>query len=91
MMKKPWLSAILNFFLAGPGTFYNGRRKPLGVALTLAAIGLTYVELNVQTLDTTLWGVMFVSVFLMNTFLAIDGYQEARAINEALNEAHAVS
>lgn len=77
-MKKPWLSAILNFFLMGLGYVYNGRRVPLGAALTVGALLLTYVE---QNLTGTLWTVMFCAVFLNNTFLAIDGYSEANAIN----------
>jgi uncharacterized membrane protein len=80
-MKMPWLAAILNFFLMGAGTLYNGRRVPLGAALTVGAVLLTYVELSLQSLNQTLWAIMFCAVFLNNTFLAIDGYQEARAIN----------
>lgn len=77
-MKKPWLAAVLNFFLMGLGTAYNGRRLPLGLALTVGAVLLTYVE---QNLTGTLWGVMFCAVMLNNTFLAIDGYTEAQSIN----------
>ncbi len=79
-MKMPWLAAILNFFFMGAGTLYNGRRVPLGAALTVGALLLTYVEMNLQTLNQTLWAVMFCAVLLNNTFLAIDGYQEARSI-----------
>ena len=82
-MKKPWLSALLNFFFMGPGYIYNGRRAALGVGWTLAAFALTYVELQVQTLNTTLYGIMFAAVFLANTCFAIDGYREAKAINVA--------
>lgn len=77
-MKKPWLSAVLNFFLMGLGYVYNGRRVPLGAALTVGALLLTYVE---QNLTGNLWLAMFCAVFLNNTFLAIDGYSEAKAIN----------
>ena len=80
-MKRPWLAAVLNFFFMGPGTLYNGRRKLFGAALTLGAIALTYVEFNLQGLDTTLWGIMFAAIFLLNTFFAIDGWREAKAIN----------
>ena len=80
-MKLPWLAAILNFFFMGAGTAYNGRRVPLGLALTVGALLLTYVEMNIQTLAPNLYWVMFGAVFLNNTFLAIDGYQEAQAIN----------
>lgn len=80
-MKKPWLAALLNFFLMGLGTAYNGRRVPLGLALTVGALLLTYVEQNLQALSSTLYWTMFAGVFLNNTFLAMDGYQEATAIN----------
>ena len=82
-MKKPWLAALLNFFFMGPGTFYNGRRRLFGAALTLGAIGLTYVEFSIRPLNTTLWAIMFACVLLLNTFFAIDGWREAQAINEA--------
>ena len=80
-MKKPWISAVLNFFLMGPGTFYNGRRKLLGVALTIGAVVLTYVELQLRTQAPSLFPLMFVAVFVVNTALAYDGYLEAQRIN----------
>ncbi len=83
-MKNPWIAAVLNFFLMGPGTVYNGRRKALGVALTIGAIALTYVELNLRSAAPNLYPIMFVAVFLINTFLAIDGYREARMINQEM-------
>ena len=81
-MKRPWLAAVLNFFFMGPGTIYNGRRKLFGLALTIGAIGLTYVEFSIQNLNQTLWAIMFGCIFLMNTFFAIDGWREAKMINE---------
>jgi hypothetical protein len=82
-VKKPWLAALLNFFFMGPGTLYNGKRVALGAALTVSAIVLTYVELNVQTQAPTLYPFMFGAVFLMNTFFAIDGFREAKELNSA--------
>ena len=79
-MKKPWLAALLNFFFMGPGTLYVGRRKALGGALTVAALALTYVELQLQDANPLLHHVMFGAVLLMNTFLAIDGYLEAQRL-----------
>ncbi len=80
-MKKPWLAALLNFFFMGPGTLYVGQRKALGAGLTASALALTYVELQLQTQNPILHHVMFVAVLLMNTFLAIDGYREAKAVS----------
>ena len=88
-MKQPWISAILNFFFMGLGYLYNGRRLLLGALLTVAAIGLTYIE-NFHTFvdgntlqghDSKAWGIMFACVFIANTGLAIDAYKEAKAIN----------
>lgn len=80
-MKKPWIAAVLNFFFMGLGTLYNGRRKALGIALTLGALALTYVELNLRPAAPELYPVMFGAIFLMNCFFAYDGYTEAQAIN----------
>ena len=82
-MKKPWLAALLNFFLMEPGTLYNGRRKLLGIALTIGALVLTYIEFQIQVDAPHLYPLMFGTVFLINTFVALDGYQEAKAINGA--------
>ena len=83
-MKQPWLAALLNFFLMGLGTAYNGRRIPLGLALTVGAGLLTYVEMSLQTAAPNLYWVMFGAVFLNNTFLAIDGFTEAKTINASV-------
>ena len=80
-MKNPWIAAILNFFFAGPGYIYNGQRRGLGLALTIGAVMLTYVELQLQTVAPDLFPIMFVAVFLINTFLAIDGYREAQMLS----------
>ncbi len=80
-MKNPWIAAVLNFFLMGAGTLYNGRRPVVGIGLTLGALALTYVELNLQKPVPTLWAIMFAAVFVVNACLAYDGYKEAQAIN----------
>ena len=82
MNKNPIIAAVLNFFLMGAGYIYNGKRVALGVAWTLAAGALTYVELQLMEIDMTLYGIMFGAVFLANTAFAIDGHKEAKAINE---------
>lgn len=85
-MKSPWLSAILNFFFMGLGYLYIGNRKLLGVALTLCAAGFTYLEQvyifsdgnKLQAHDPTAFAILFVCVFVANTVLAIDAFQEAK-------------
>jgi hypothetical protein len=80
-MKKPWISAVLNFFFMGLGYIYNGQKKILGLLFTIGAIGLTYVELSIQEPLPDLYMVMFASVLIVNTAFAIDGYKEAVSIN----------
>lgn len=86
-MKRPWLAAVLNFFFMGPGTFYNGRRKTVGALLTLGALGLTYAESQLQSAAPGVFPIVFVSVFVINTALAYDGYSEAKAINQGMQSA----
>lgn len=82
-MKNPIVAAVLNFFFMGPGTLYVGKRKALGAVLTLGALALTYVEFGVKEQAPALYPIMFGTVFLMNVFFAIDGFQEAKAVNAA--------
>ncbi len=81
-MKKPWISAVLNFFFMGPGTLYNGKRKALGIGLTIGALVLTWLEFQVKVVAPDLYPIMFGTVLFMNIFFAYDGYTEAKAINE---------
>jgi len=88
-MKKPWLSAVLNFFFMGLGYLYNGKRVLLGILLTLASFGLTYIEnfhafsdgSPLKEHNSTAFMVLFACVFIANTGLAIDAYQEAKNSN----------
>lgn len=90
-MKKAWLSALLNFFFSGLGYVYNGKRILPGILLTLAAISFTFLEnfykfsdgLTFQKHDGTAFAILFASVFVLNTGLAIDAYKEAQQINKA--------
>ncbi len=78
MKKNPWIAAVLNFFFMGLGTLYIGRRKLLGAGLTIAALILTYVEMQLKGAAPALYPIMFGAVFVANTVLAIDGYNEAK-------------
>lgn len=80
-MKNPWIAAVLNFFLMGAGTLYNGKRKAVGLALTVGAVLLTYVEFNLQAAAPNLYPIMFGAVFIINSLLAYDGYTEAKVIS----------
>ena len=73
----------------GLGYIYNGKRRILGVLLTIGAILLTYVEqiyvfsdgMTFQGHDMSAFGMMAAAVFIINTGLAIDGYKKAESIN----------
>jgi hypothetical protein len=88
-MKNIWLAAALNFFFMGLGYIYNGKRKLLGILLTIPAIGITYVENlhafadgnTLQGHDSTAFLVLFICIFVANTGLAMDAFQEAKTIN----------
>ena len=70
---------------------YNGKRTLTGILLTIGALMLTYVEQiyafsdgnTFQDHDSTAFGIMAASVFIINTGLALDAYKEANAINAA--------
>jgi len=64
----------------GLGTLYIGSRKTLGAALTVGALALTYVELNLKPGSPALYPIMFAAIFLMNAFLAYDGFTGTRTI-----------
>ena len=88
-MKKAWLSGILNFFFMGLGYLYNGKKKLLGALLTIVAIGLTYLENffvfpdgnSLMAHNSSAFMLLFGCVFIANTGLAIDAFQEAKTIN----------
>ena len=64
----------------------------MAVAWVLAAIGLTYVELGIQTAAPAYYWPMFASVFLMNTAFAVDAYRvgKAQASQASLTPPHPV-
>lgn len=87
--RSPLLAAGLNWFLPGAGYLYNGERPVLGATLAVGAVGLTVVEQShaffgegLKTYDPMLFNLMFASILVMNTGLAVDAFVEARAIND---------
>ena len=88
--RSPLLAAGLNWFLPGTGYLYNGERPVLGATLAVGAVGLTVVEQShaifgdgLKTHNPELFNLMFASVLIMNTGLAVDAFMEARALNDA--------
>lgn len=90
-MKRPWISALLNFFFSGLGYIYNGNRNLFGILLTIASLGLSYLEQfhtfsdgkSLESHDSTAFGVLFASIFIANTGLALDAFKEAIKINKS--------
>lgn len=84
--KSPFLASALNFFLPGAGYLYNGQKHPLvSVGMMAGAVGLTYVELSLQNLQPDLYPIMFGSVFVLNTSIAIDTFFKTKRKNEEHN------
>lgn len=79
-MKNPWIAAIGNFFFMGLGTLYLGKRKALGLGLTIGAIVLSWLEFQVKAAAPSLFPIMFGTVFFMNCFFAYDGFTEAKSL-----------
>lgn len=86
-MLRVWIATLLNFFFPGAGYLVNGRRKLLSPLWFLGAVGLTYVELSLQTQAPPLYWPMFISVFLMNTAFAVDAFQEGKALHAGGDQA----
>ncbi len=91
---NPWVAAGLNWFLPGTGYLYNGKKPVwIGASMTVAAIGLTAVEQSHLWADPGLKGanpevfnLMFASVLVMNTALAVDAFREAKAMSAGGSE-----
>jgi len=83
-MAKTWIATLLNFFFPGAGYLVLGHRVPLAIAWLVGVIGLTYVELGIQTAAPAYYWPMFVSVLIMNTAFAIDAYRVASSQREGL-------
>ena len=73
-MKNPWIAAIGNFFFMGLGTLYIGKRRALGLGLTIGALVLSWLEFQVKAAAPSLYPIMFGTVFFM---IAAAGYLQA--------------
>ncbi|MBX2796797.1 MAG: hypothetical protein KTR31_03980 [Myxococcales bacterium] len=78
-MLKVWIATLLNFFLPGAGYLVLGHRVGLSLLWLAGVIGLTWVELSIQSVAPQSYTVMFASVFVMNTAFAIDAWLIGRA------------
>lgn len=74
-MTRIWIATALNFFFPGAGYLVVGHKPLLAIAWLAGILGLTYVELSVQTAAPHLYVPMFVSVLVMNTAFAVDVFQ----------------
>jgi hypothetical protein len=81
-MKKPWLAAVLNFFLFGAGTLYVGKRSRMPwILITLGGTAVQVLEIKMSPPfeNWANWPWLFVGLVFVKIGLAIDGYLEAKA------------
>lgn len=78
-MNRVILATALNFFFPGAGYLVLGHKVPLALAWLVGVLGLTYVELGIQTAAPDYYLPMFVSVLVMNTAFAVDAWQVGRS------------
>lgn len=90
-MRKPLVAAVANFFLPGLGYLLAGTKQVLAVMWLVGVCGLTWVEFGIQDSEPTLWTIMFISVFIMNTAFAIDVYRIASQRDAASEGGQAVA
>ncbi len=83
--KNPYLAAFLNFLLFGGGTLYVGKRVVPAVFMTLggtlAQITEIYMSPPCKNLIPNQWPFLIVGLIVLKIGLAIDGYNEAQAVN----------
>jgi hypothetical protein len=78
-MFKVWIATIANFFFPGLGWLIIGEKQVAGVLWLAGVIGLTYVELSIQTAAPAYYWPMFLSVLVMNTGFALDVWKAGKA------------
>ncbi|MCW3122254.1 MAG: hypothetical protein JWQ38_1746 [Flavipsychrobacter sp.] len=82
-MKKPFIAAILNFLFYGAGYVYNGKKKGYGIALIIAWIVLRTADIKfyLNSSDLSIWFILMAGLAILQFTFAIDGYHEAKRIN----------
>jgi Na+/glutamate symporter len=78
-MARTILATALNFFFPGAGYLVLGHKVLMSIAWLVGVIGLTYVELGIQTAAPQYYWPMFISVLVMNTAFAADAFRVGRA------------
>jgi hypothetical protein len=84
-MKNPILAAVLNFFLFGGGTLYVGRRMGVGLLATLGGSVAQAAEIAVSPAGSnaipTVWPFLLGGLVVLKVGLALDAYNEAKAVS----------
>jgi len=78
-VSKVVVATVLNFFFPGAGWLLLGERMLVAPLWLVGVIGLTWVELQVQTAAPGLYWPMFAAVFVMNTGFALETWMHGRA------------
>jgi hypothetical protein len=90
--KRPWLAALLNFFVWGLGYFYTARKIFIGILLILVQIFVTgaasFQMLDVKTgFETATYTFL---ILIISAFLAYDAFKLAKEHNKDLERKKAV-
>jgi hypothetical protein len=82
--KRPWLAAVLNFFIWGLGYWYVGRKRFLGVILFIIELFvLGGFSFGLNALQTMIEGLSYSFLSLIIAlYLSFDAYKIAREIDE---------
>jgi len=83
-VKKPWVAAILNLLFFGAGYIYNGKRIGFGFGLIAGWLLIRCGEIPIYLTNLVFykWLIMFVGIVCLQLSFAIDGFKEAKQINE---------
>jgi hypothetical protein len=57
-----------------------GEKRDLAILWLAGVIALTYVEFGIRDPEPTLYWIMFIAVFVMNTAFAIDAYRSGKSM-----------
>jgi hypothetical protein len=82
MKKNATLAAVLNFFLFGGGYLYNGKRKGLGLLLTIGVVLIRVGEIPIflSGQNRNNWYLLMAGLACLQVALAMDAYREAKEI-----------
>lgn|SRR3989344_337979 len=86
--RRPWLGAMLNFFILGGGYIYNGGRRKFFGWLLFCVLILTIMDTlifdQIRTYIPEPSPLTWIAIALVSIAFAYDAYQDAKEINRNL-------